>query len=53
MQKQQPVVKIIAKIAFGGGGDPDLAAADLERAGYEVIRLPAEYRPRLQDERPS
>jgi hypothetical protein len=44
------MTKIMAKIAFGSGGDPDLAAADLVRAGYKVNRLPDEYRLRLQDE---
>ena len=47
-QKRQSPPKVMAKIAFGGGADPDLAAAALERAGYTVHRRPSEYFVRLQ-----
>jgi hypothetical protein len=47
------MTKLMAKIAFGSGGDsegdPDRAAAKLERAGYTVHRLPDGYRLHLQD----
>ncbi len=54
--------KLMASVAFGGGSgdpdftndverdfdlDPDLAAADLREAGYEVYLLPDKYHPRL------
>jgi hypothetical protein len=48
-QVQQPVTKLMAKIAFGGDGDPDLAVAAPEQLGYTVFRLPPEYKERLLD----
>ena len=54
--------KLMASVAFGGGLgdpdftndverdfdlDPDLAAAELRQAGYEVYLLPDKYHPRL------
>jgi hypothetical protein len=42
--------KLMAFTAFSGeceGLDVDAAAAELRRAGYEVFRLPDEYRGRL------
>jgi hypothetical protein len=39
----------MAKIAFGGDGDPDLAVAALEQLGYTVFRLRPEYKERLLD----
>jgi hypothetical protein len=54
--------KLMASVAFGGGLgdpdftndierdfdlDPDLAAAELRQAGYEVYLVPDKYHPRL------
>ena len=54
--------KLMASVAFGGGLgdpdftndierdfdlDPDIAAAELRQAGYEVYLLPDKYHPRL------
>jgi hypothetical protein len=43
-------LKLTANIVFSGeseGLDVDAAAAELRQAGYEVLRLPDEYRGRL------
>lgn len=62
MNPQQMTTKLMASVAFGGGLgdpeitkdverdfelDPDLAAAELRQAGYEVLLLPDRYSPRL------
>jgi hypothetical protein len=44
---------ILAHVAFSGDLDPDVDAATktLEQAGYQVFRVPKEYRARFDDER--
>jgi hypothetical protein len=47
------MAKLIAKIAFGGGvepNDPDSAAEELEQAGFTVFRLSPEHEGRLDHE---
>lgn len=46
------MIKLLIDVAFGGEcerRDPDRAAVELKRAGFKVVRVPEEFRPRLED----